>query len=290
MLFVYFIDELPTPLTMRSFLTFLNQKLVVEKEEIPFFCFPLNAGTTFSIEFCGFVRGDQFRSYDPSPELDAEVIELNKVILPPDDELAALLDEENAGGCQLIRAAQYAGILPGGEEEHSEPMLDDKGWEEYIEKQNEEMEKKKKMKKKKKGYADWDDDVVDGGKNKINGNGSENEGDQNEDDDELPEEYVELMKREKRRKQKQKERKERMKKSRHSFTLYSVCEIKIGRTGRNCDLQFKEFDSVRIEFFIISLCSHEFRDRSSQNRLESFFIECRSWFLGLSVEWREMLL
>ena len=288
MLFVYFIDELPTPLTMRSFLTFLNQKLVIEKEEIPFFCFPLNAGTTFSIEFCGFVRGEQLKVFDPSPELDAEIIELNKVILPPDEELAALLDEESAGGCQLIRAAQYAGILPGGEEEHSEPMLDDEEWEEYIAKQEEEREEKKKKKKKKKGYGDWDSD--DDGKSKMNGNGNENEEEQSEEDDELPEEYVELMKKEKRRKQKQKERKERLKRTRHSHMSYSVCEIKIGRIGRNSDLQFKEFDSVRIEFFIISLSSHEFRDRSIQNRLESFFIECRSFPQGLSVEWREMLL
>ena len=286
MLFVYFIDELPTPLTMRSFLTFLNQKLVIEKEEIPFFCFPLSAGTTFSIEFCGYVRGEEFRCYDPSPELDAEVIELNKVILPPDEELAALLDEENAGGCQLIRAAQYAGILPGGEEEHSEPMLDDKGWEEYIEKQNEIIEKKRK----KKALAGWDgvdDHDDDDGRNKMNGEeneGEQNEGGQNEDDDDLPEEYVELMKREKRRKQRRKERKERMRRSRHFPTSCSVCEIKIGRTGRNSDLQFKEFDSVRIEFFIISLCSHEFRDRSGRNRPESFFIECKSLPRGLSVE------
>ena len=197
------------------------------------------------------------------------------------------LDEENAGGCQLIRAAQYAGILPGGEEEHSEPMLDDEGWEEYIAKQEEEREEKKK-KKKKKGYGDWDSD--DDGRSKMNGNGNENEEDQSEEDDELPEEYVELMKKEKRRKQKQKERKERLKRTRHSHMSYSVCEIKIGRTGRSSDLQIKVFDSVRIEFFIISLCSHEFRDRSIQNRLESIFIECRSFPQGLSVEWREMLL
>lgn len=224
MLFVYFIDELPSSLTMRSFLTFLNQKLVVEKEEIPYFCFPLNAGTTFSIEFCGYVRGEQIAVYDPSPELDAEIIELNKIVLPPDEELAALLDEENAGGCQLIRAAQYAGILPGGEEEHSEPMLDDKGWEEYIEKQEEEMEEKRKKRRKKKGYADWDDA---NGRNKMNGNENEDEGEEDEDDDDLPEEYVELMKKEKRRKQKQKEKRERLKRTRHSIMSCSVCEIKM---------------------------------------------------------------
>ena len=231
MLFVYFIDELPSPLTMRSFLEFLNQKLVIEKENIPIFCFPLPAGTTFSIEFCGFVRGDEFRTFKPSPELDADVIAINKSILPPDEELAALLDEENAGGCQLIRAAQYSGILPGGEEEHSEEMLDDDEWDERIRKQKEEVE----MKKRRKMIKHWHDEA-DGGDMMKRGEMEEEllqqqyhqeqqQEEEEEEDEELPKEYVELMKKDKMRKRRLKEKKNKLKRSRNIPRSCSVCEI-----------------------------------------------------------------
>ena len=209
MLFVYFIDERPEPLTMRSFLEVLNQKLVVEKEQIPCFRYALPAAQLSSFEFCGFIRGATNLCYEASPELDKEIIELNKIAVPPDDELAALLDQENAGGCQLIQAAQYSGILPGGENQ-SETLLDDEGWEE-LERRNLEMREKEKKKKQSSTF-----------KEKIFRESSDESGSEDEskrksesgEKEELPEEYVELMRKEKKRQRKLKEKKDQNKRRR----------------------------------------------------------------------------
>lgn len=211
MLFVYFIDELPEPLTMRSFLEFLNQKLVVEKEQIPCFRYALPAAQLSSFEFCGFIRGATNLCYEASPELDKEIIELNKIAVPPDDELAALLDQENAGGCQLIQAAQYSGILPGGENQ-SETLLDDEGWEE-LERRNLEMREKEK-KKKKKQSSTFKEKIF---RESSDESGSEDESKRKSESgekEELPEEYVELMRKEKKRQRKLKEKKDQNKRRR----------------------------------------------------------------------------
>ena len=212
MLFVYFIDELPEPLTMRSFLEFLNQKLVVEKEQIPCFRYALPAAQLSSFEFCGFIRGATNLCYEASPELDKEIIELNKIAVPPDDELAALLDQENAGGCQLIQAAQYSGILPGGENQ-SETLLDDEGWEE-LERRNLEMREKEKKKKKKKQSSTFKEKIF---RESSDESGSEDESKRKSESgekEELPEEYVELMRKEKKRQRKLKEKKDQNKRRR----------------------------------------------------------------------------
>lgn len=210
MLFVYFIDELPEPLTMRSFLEFLNQKLVVEKEQIPCFRYALPAAQLSSFEFCGFIRGATNLCYEASPELDKEIIELNKIAVPPDDELAALLDQENAGGCQLIQAAQYSGILPGGENQ-SETLLDDEGWEE-LERRN--LEMREKEKKKKKQSSTFKEKIF---RESSDESGSEDESKRKSESgekEELPEEYVELMRKEKKRQRKLKEKKDQNKRRR----------------------------------------------------------------------------
>ena len=133
-LFVYFVDELPRDLTMRSFLAFLRQKLVVEQEDIPYFCYPLSGVNGTNFEFCGFSRGCVTSYTRFSPELDEEVFRLNEFVIPPDEELIQILDGENAGGCQLMRAAQYAGIVEG-DVERSEELKDKEGWDEWESKE-----------------------------------------------------------------------------------------------------------------------------------------------------------
>lgn len=219
LLFVYFIDELPEPLTMRSFLEFLRQKLVVEKEEIPYFNYPLQSSMSNSFEFCGFVRGNDFSYVELSPELDKEVARINRIILPSDEELVALLDQENADGCQLIRAAQYSGVLPGGEGQ-SETLMDEKEWDEYEEREKEEMEKKKLLKKMSKRGLIMEGMAVeeDGDGNEQKGENDIEEGEEEEDEEEeeeLPKEYLELMEKDKRRKEKWRKNKEKLRKSHH---------------------------------------------------------------------------
>ena len=141
-LFVYYIDELPLTLTTRDLLLFLQEHVHEDKELLGLFYIKIYGLTMRRAEFDGFIRGFPTRYVDRSPELDEEVFKLNEAEIPEDAELKMRIEEANCNGCELVRAAQYSGIIPG-DIERSEEMLDDEEWKK---KRKEEMKKKKTSK------------------------------------------------------------------------------------------------------------------------------------------------
>ena len=84
---------------------------------------------------------------------------MNEYVIPPDEELIQILDEENAGGCQLMRAAQYGGIVEG-DVERSEELKDKEEWDEWEKKEKLRRKLDRKSKTKRQVTSDLPDDYV----------------------------------------------------------------------------------------------------------------------------------
>lgn len=127
-LYIYYINEIPCNCTLRTFIEFLRERLVVQKEVIPTLCFRLKGKQFCDIEFCGFVRGCSKSAVKITDEMNKEVKWLNELELPSDDELLSMIQSANTGGCQLRLAAEYSRLIPS-DMEQSEEMLYEEEWE-----------------------------------------------------------------------------------------------------------------------------------------------------------------
>ena len=137
-LYVYFVDELPPDLTMRSFIQFLRQRLLVEKEEIPYLVLHNVPGSFSKLEFSGFVHGLQTHYVRFSKELDEEVRRIVEISYPPDEEIKDHMHE-----MPLSEAVKYSGILPS-DVEREEEFLTKAQWEEKKREEKKEREEKKR--------------------------------------------------------------------------------------------------------------------------------------------------
>lgn len=137
-LYVYFVDELPPDLTMRSFIQFLRQRLLVEKEEIPYLVLNNVPGSFRKLEFSGFVHGLQTHYVRFSKELDEEVRRIVEISYPPDEEI-----KEHMHEMPLSEAVKYSGILPS-DVEREEEFLTKAQWEEKKREEKKEREEKKR--------------------------------------------------------------------------------------------------------------------------------------------------
>ena len=137
-LYVYFVDELPPDLTMRSFIHFLRQRLLVEKEEIPYLVLNNVPGSFRKLEFSGFVHGLQTHYVNFSKELDEEVRQIIELSYPPDEEIKSQMHD-----MPLSEAVRYSGILPSDVVREEEFLTKDQ-WAEKKRKLNEEREEKKR--------------------------------------------------------------------------------------------------------------------------------------------------
>ena len=126
-LYIYYIYEIPENYTLREYIHFLQEKLVVKKEEIPNFCFRLLGSQFRDVEFCGFVRGCSNNYVRHSKEMDEEIKWLNSIEDLPEDELRELIEKSNVNGCELRRCAEYSRLIPS-EVEQSEEMLTEEQW------------------------------------------------------------------------------------------------------------------------------------------------------------------
>ena len=135
-LYVYFINEIPASSTIREYIQFLREKLLVQKESIPSLCFRLKGSRFADIDFCGFMRGCNTGYVKYSEEMDREVAWLLDIERPPDEELVGLIASANANGCQLRLAAEYSRLIPS-EMAQSEEMLDEEEWKERWKKKKE---------------------------------------------------------------------------------------------------------------------------------------------------------
>ncbi|KAK8830676.1 hypothetical protein WA577_004404 [Blastocystis sp. JDR] len=142
-LFVYYIDELSPTITIREFLHFLQERIQPGEDVLELFEFSTIGLRTRALEFDGFVKGNPHKYVDRSEALDEEVFRINEAIIPSDEELRAMIDEANCGGCELIRAAQYSGILPG-DMERSEELLDSEEWKKRRERERKHRKREKK--------------------------------------------------------------------------------------------------------------------------------------------------
>lgn len=154
-LYIYYINEIPDNCTLRSFIEFLQERIVVQKEEIPSLCFRLKGNRFLDIEFCGFIRGCNKQVEPHSEEVDKEVKWLNELELPSDEELLSMIQSANAGGCQLRLAAEYSRLIPS-DMEQSEEMMYEEEWEQLR------LEKLKSSSRYK-GMAFLDEDSSDDG-------------------------------------------------------------------------------------------------------------------------------
>lgn len=142
-LFVYYIDELSPTITIREFLHFLQERIQPGEDVLDLFEFSTIGLRTRALEFDGFVKGNPHKYVDRSEALDEEVFRINEAIIPSDEELRAMIDEANCGGCELIRAAQYSGILPG-DMERSEELLESEEWKKRRERERKHRKREKK--------------------------------------------------------------------------------------------------------------------------------------------------
>lgn len=142
-LFVYYIDDMSPTITIRDFLHFLQEHIQLDDDVLKPFELCTIGLKSRSIEFDGFVKGNPHKYVDRSEALDKEVFRINEAIIPPDDELRAMIDEANCGGCELFRAAQYSGIIPG-DIDRSEELLDSEEWRKRREKESRRRRREKK--------------------------------------------------------------------------------------------------------------------------------------------------
>ena len=126
-LYIYYIYEIPENYTIREYIHFLQEKLVVKKEEIPTFCFRLLGSQFRDVEFCGFVRGCKENYVKHSKEMDEEIKWLNSIEDLPEDELRDLIEKANVNGCELRRCAEYSRLIPS-DIVQSEEMLTEEQW------------------------------------------------------------------------------------------------------------------------------------------------------------------
>ena len=126
-LYIYYIYEIPENYTIREYIHFLQEKLVVKKEEIPTFCFRLLGSQFRDVEFCGFVRGCKENYVKHSKEMDEEIKWLNSIEDLPEDELRDLIEKANVNGYELRRCAEYSRLIPS-DIVQSEEMLTEEQW------------------------------------------------------------------------------------------------------------------------------------------------------------------
>lgn len=137
-LYVYFVDELPPDLTMRSFILFLRQRLLVEKEEIPYLVMNIVPGSFRKLEFSGFVHGLQTNYVNFSKELDEEVKRLMEITYPPDEEIKSIMHDFS-----LSEAVRYSGIVPS-DVVREEEFLTKEQWAEKKRQKKEEREARRR--------------------------------------------------------------------------------------------------------------------------------------------------
>lgn len=137
-LYVYFVDELPPDLTMRSFVLFLRQRLLVEKEEIPYLVMNIVPGSFRKLEFSGFVHGLQTNYVNFSKELDEEVKRLMEITYPPDEEIKSIMHDFS-----LSEAVRYSGIVPS-DVVREEEFLTKEQWAEKKRQKKEEREARRR--------------------------------------------------------------------------------------------------------------------------------------------------
>lgn len=137
-LYVYFVDELPSDLTMRSFILFLRQRLLVEKEEIPYLVMNIVPGSFRKLEFSGFVHGLQTNYVNFSKELDEEVKRLMEITYPPDEEIKSIMHDFS-----LSEAVRYSGIVPS-DVVREEEFLTKEQWAEKKRQKKEEREARRR--------------------------------------------------------------------------------------------------------------------------------------------------
>ena len=142
-LYVYFVDELPPDLTMRSFIHFLQKRLVDDEEDIPYLFANLAPSGWNTYEFSGFCHGQKMAYVRFSKELDEEVMKINEISYPPDEELKQVIHM-----FPLSEAVRYSGIIPT-DMERKEEFLTDEEWEKrrVQEKMEREERKKKRIQK-----------------------------------------------------------------------------------------------------------------------------------------------
>ena len=119
-LYVYFVDELPPNLTMRTFIHFLQKRLIDDKEDIPYLFANVAPSGWKTYEFCGFCHGQKVTYVRFSKELDEEVMKINEISYPPDEELKELIHMY-----PLSEAVCYSGIIPSDMERKEEFLTDD---------------------------------------------------------------------------------------------------------------------------------------------------------------------
>ena len=116
-------DELPPNLTMRTFIHFLQKRLIDDKEDIPDLFANVAPSGWKTYEFCGFCHGQKVTYVRFSKELDDEVMKMNEISYPPDEELKELIHMY-----PLSEAVRYSGIIPS-DMERKEEFLTDEEWE-----------------------------------------------------------------------------------------------------------------------------------------------------------------
>ena len=139
-LYVYFVDELPPNLTMRTFIHFLQKRLVDEEENIPFLFINMSPSAWKMFEFCGFCHGQKVTYVRFSDELDEEVTKINELSYPPDEELKEVIHNY-----PLSEAVRYSGIIPS-DIERKEEFLTDEEWEQrkaQLKLEKEDMKRKR---------------------------------------------------------------------------------------------------------------------------------------------------
>lgn len=165
-LYIYYIDFLPKSLTTRTFIEFLQQRLVEEKETIPEHFFNVHPSTFKRLEFTGFPRGSRRMCLDITPEIDKEVKKINALAFPPDEEL-----KKQLALYPLEKAVRHSRIVPSDMDQLEVFHTEDE-WRQIHEKEKEKKREKKEKRKQKlersvvKDVARMETEAMDGKKMK----------------------------------------------------------------------------------------------------------------------------